>query len=62
MGDVFEKFVQWDRDKRSGNYKGTGLGLAICKEIIERHGVEMGVTSDGERGVEFYFTLPILAG
>lgn len=59
LAQIFEKFVQLDRGSRVGSYKGTGLGLAICREIIERHGGQIWVESDGEKGVEFDFTLPI---
>lgn len=36
----------------------TGLGLAICKDIIERHGGEIGIESTEGMGVIVQFTLP----
>jgi PAS domain S-box-containing protein len=39
--------------------KGTGLGLAINRRIVEAHGGQVGVSSDGPgRGSRFQFTLP----
>lgn len=47
---VFEKFYKKSRD-------GTGLGLAIAKSIVEAHGGEIGVRSDGRNGSTFYVKL-----
>ncbi len=38
--------------------KGTGLGLMLCKEIIEKHGGEIGVRSKIGEGSTFYFSIP----
>ena len=53
---IFTHFSQADSsDTREKG--GTGLGLAICKEIIERHGGDIGYTNLSEGGASFYFEL-----
>lgn len=49
---VFGLFEQLDPDK-----EGTGIGLALAKRIVEFHGGEIRVESDGEKhGSTFYIT------
>ena len=38
---------------------GSGLGLYIAKNIVHRHGGEMGVESELNRGSTFWFTVPL---
>jgi PAS domain S-box-containing protein len=40
---------------------GIGLGLAICRMIIERHGGQLTALSDGKKGAQFQFVLPVEA-
>jgi signal transduction histidine kinase len=56
---LFQAFYQ-----ASGGIKdktpGTGLGLAITRSIVEKHGGEIRVESEGlNKGSRFTFTLPI---
>ncbi len=54
---LFRRFGRLD--DRSENDSGIGLGLAIVKEIIQRHGGEVGVESRPGAGTTFWFTLPL---
>ena len=53
---MFDRFYKADLS-RGINKNGTGLGLHIVKTILARHGQTIRVSSDGERGTVFTFTL-----
>lgn len=55
---IFEPFYQVDSSV-AGEKKGTGLGLTLAQEIVERHGGQIWVESDYEKGSRFTFTLPL---
>jgi len=53
---LFQKFEQGD----SANVpQGFGLGLYICKLVVERHGGQVGVESQPDKGSRFWFSLPL---
>ncbi|NJD21555.1 MAG: cell wall metabolism sensor histidine kinase WalK [Melioribacter sp.] len=37
---------------------GTGLGLILCREMINKLGGDIWVSSEKGKGSSFYFTLP----
>jgi signal transduction histidine kinase len=41
--------------------QGTGLGLTVCKELVEKHGSTLNVTSETGKGSRFWLTLPLAA-
>lgn len=55
---LFGKFFRSDNAQKI-IANGSGLGLYITKNIIKRHGGEIWVESQIDRGSTFYFTLPI---
>jgi two-component system phosphate regulon sensor histidine kinase PhoR len=55
---IFEKFYRLDPDMARG-VGGTGLGLYICRELAERMGGRVRVTSWPGAGSTFFFELPV---
>ncbi|OGY28422.1 MAG: hypothetical protein A2Z42_00545 [Candidatus Woykebacteria bacterium RBG_19FT_COMBO_43_10] len=54
---LFEKFYRVDNEQ-TRVVKGSGLGLFITKQLVEKMGGQVSVTSKKEAGTTFYFTLP----
>ena len=38
---------------------GLGMGLSISRSIVESHGGKLDVKNNPDRGVTFYFTIPV---
>lgn len=54
---IFEKFKQV-KISDSKDKGGTGLGLPICKLIVDKHGGQIGVESEEDKGSTFWFRIP----
>jgi len=50
-------FTMFRRLHPRESYEGAGIGLSVCKKIVERHGGEIGICSELEKGTKFWFTL-----
>ncbi len=57
---IWERFYRVSgTPHRDGSSVGLGLGLSISRNIIERHGGQVGVDSVPGRGATFWFRLPL---
>ncbi len=57
ISKLFQPFIQID-SALNRQYTGTGLGLALVKRIVERHGGQVGLTSEVGVGSCFTIDLP----
>jgi signal transduction histidine kinase len=55
---IWERFYKVDKAHTRENH-GTGLGLSIAREIIERHGATVAVTSETGKGATFVLQFPV---
>ena len=58
LANVWERYYKVDKVHKRA-VQGTGLGLSICKNILQMHGAEYGVTSGDGKGSTFWFELEI---
>jgi two-component system phosphate regulon sensor histidine kinase PhoR len=54
---LFEKFYRVENEQ-TRTVKGSGLGLFITKQLVEKMGGQIGISSKAGAGSTFYFTLP----
>jgi PAS domain S-box-containing protein len=59
-GRIFERLFQVG-EAGQANRTGLGLGLDICKQLVERQGGQIWVTSEILKGSTFSFTVPVAA-
>ncbi|MBS3992614.1 MAG: PAS domain S-box protein [Bacteroidetes bacterium] len=57
--DIFERFKQVNQEYTKETI-GNGLGLSICKRFVELLGGKIWLTSEINKGSNFYFTIPYI--
>ena len=53
--NIFDPFI---RLHSRSEYSGSGIGLAICKSVCDRHGWDIGVKSEPDKGTSVIITIP----
>lgn len=60
LSQLFDRFYRVDKSRSRATGGGSGIGLTIAKYLVEAHGGEMSVESEGlEKGSAFSFTVPV---
>lgn len=58
LGVVFNRFFRGDQARARQEDGGSGIGLTLAKQLVERQGGDIGVSSGVGQGSTFWFTLP----
>lgn len=58
QGQLFDRFYRV-KGHQTKDIAGFGIGLYLCKEIVEHHNGEVGLSSELGKGSTFWFTLPV---
>jgi signal transduction histidine kinase len=58
MAYVQQLFEPFRRLHRESDFPGTGVGLAIVRRVVQKHGGEIWVHAEKDKGASFFFTLP----
>jgi len=60
LSHLFDRFYRVDKSRSRAAGGGSGIGLTIAKYLVEAHGGEIQVESEGkDKGSVFTFTLPV---
>jgi two-component system sensor histidine kinase BaeS len=60
LAHLFDRFYRVDKSRSRAAGGGSGIGLTIVKYLVEAHGGEISVESEGiGKGSAFLFTLPV---
>ncbi len=58
LGLVFNRFYRGDQSRARQEGGGSGIGLTLARQLVERQGGDIGVSSAVGHGSTFWFTLP----
>ena len=59
---IFERFWRGDRSRSHAGGAGSGLGLVIARQLVQKHGGQIGVESELGKGTTVTIELPVRQG